>query len=64
MKEAMYGVYWCGGDRDGELLGMFDSENSAFEFSAAFEAEHESEFHPCWGGTFIVNESTGKIVEL
>lgn len=51
--ERQYRVYWIGGDRDGELVGIFEDEWDAQKFAKAFHEEHESEFDPTWGGVGI-----------
>jgi len=51
--ERQYKVYWIGGDRDGELVGIFEDEWDAQKFAKAFHEEHESEFDPTWGGVGI-----------
>jgi len=48
-----YKVYWIGGDRDGELVGIFEDEWDAQKFAKAFHEEHEAEFDPTWGGVGI-----------
>jgi hypothetical protein len=51
--ERQYKVYWIGGDRDGELVGIFEDEWDAQKFAKAFHEEHQDEFDPTWGGVGI-----------
>lgn len=50
-----YTVYWVAGERDGETLGEFETENEAIKFARAFYDEHEDEFDPCCGGAGIAD---------
>ena len=55
-------VYWIGGDRDGEVLAVFETEYAAERFAKAFEKEHEDEFDSFCGGVGI-NDADGNPVE-
>lgn len=57
-----YTVFWVGGDRDGEIIETFDDEYKAMKFAEKFSDEHDSEFHPTWGGVAISDED-GNLVE-
>lgn len=55
-------VYWIGGDRDGEVLAVFEEEYDAERFAKSFEKEHEGEFDSFCGGVGI-NDADGNPVE-
>ena len=49
-------VYWCGGERDGEILGAFPDMWEAEKFATKVYMEHADEFDPCTGGIGIEDE--------
>lgn len=53
-KNNMYTVFWVGGDRDGEILGTTLTEGEAINMARKLYDDHETEFHPIWGGIGIV----------
>lgn len=58
----MLEVYFVGGERDGEVIGRFDTEAEAIKFARKFEKEHEDEFDELCGGVGISNPN-GEPVE-
>lgn len=54
-KEKYYTVFWVAGERDGETLGEFDTEQEAIKFAEEFLKQHEEEFDDLWGGVGITD---------
>lgn len=54
-KEKCYTVFWVAGERDGETLGEFDTEQETIKFAEEFQKQREGEFDNLWGGVGIAD---------
>lgn len=50
-----YTVFFVGGERDGEILGNFETFREAELFASIKQEEHKNEFDPVCGGIGITD---------
>lgn len=59
---SLYYVFWVGGERDGEVLGLYEDKRSAIRAAQRLEFEHDGEFDAVWGG-IAIEDKDGNTVE-
>lgn len=58
----MYYIFITGRNRDGEVIATTTTRLEAIRIAEQYYDEHETEFHPVWGGVGI-EDAEGNIVE-